>query len=619
MTDRTGGPNSPNYAHRSRPEGYEEEDEEGSESEHVQVLKPRAGDPSNPHNDEEENRLKRQDLALARSLRVRSEGLEKVITSMLDQPPPVHPMHDEDVVTPPTSPKLKASSLQDPNRLPNGVRLRLALGTIVNDLFARQAPKPPYRHAHPLPTSVAKAPTPTPSEGSTLPTPSDLPDALIGLAPVSAAFAPIARPPAQHHSNPPSRMPGSYSEYPSHYSYPPQNQPGPSQIPYSGYSHPLSDRRERPKPSPRTRELYFVGSDPSTANSPPAFRCPRHLHTGCEICVEIKSPTRQTVHSRGRASSSASGGPSNWRYRSGSLSGHGGAPGGGLTGWQDGSGVGSGLLRPGRNGSTLRRKAFEKEVPSGGGNTKLSKLIPRFIRLSALIAAELGREARGEDEESDDEGEKNGGGQGGTGNGGDREDNGGGGGNANASTAGTPATPSGNVSTPGRSPWSGAGGGYASLPASPTIGRAMTQGQHVSRERARMYENALRPSREWYMLLAGLLTRAVLEGYLTAGWNGLQAVQCLLLVGLGINENAKRRRERDGYDEDDKLEDDDELFEQFDPDGLPTLIEAVKILFPSLREGSSGIKDQAEEEFEVEMLDRLRRVSHLSKPFGVCY
>jgi hypothetical protein len=40
------------------------------------------------------------------------------------------------------------------------------------------------------------------------------------------------------------------------------------------------------------------------------------------------------------------------------------------------------------------------------------------------------------------------------------------------------------------------------------------------------------------MLLAGLLTRAVLEGYLTAGWRGIKPAECLLLVGIGINRNG---------------------------------------------------------------------------------
>src|SRR5260370_39252920 len=117
-----------------------------------------------------------------------------------------------------------------------------------------------------------------------------------------------------------------------------------------------------------------------------------------------------------------------------------------------------------------------------------------------------------------------------------------------------------------------------------------------ARERARMYEKALRPSREWYMLLAGLLTSAVLEGYLTAGWSGLQAVQCLLLVGLGINENL-------GITDADE-EDEDAQFASLDPDELPDLMQAMKILFPSSRAGSFGVKDQAEEEYEMEMLER---------------
>ena len=73
------------------------------------------------------------------------------------------------------------------------------------------------------------------------------------------------------------------------------------------------------------------------------------------------------------------------------------------------------MLRPGVRGSALRRKASgidsekqkkkerdrdsEEEGGTGSGNTKLSKLIPRFIRLSALAAAELGREIRGEEED----------------------------------------------------------------------------------------------------------------------------------------------------------------------------------------------------------------------------
>ena len=58
------------------------------------------------------------------------------------------------------------------------------------------------------------------------------------------------------------------------------------------------------------------------------------------------------------------------------------------------------------SGSALRRKTRELDSTSGAGNIKPSKFIPRFIRLSALVAAELGREARGEEEEVGDKKER---------------------------------------------------------------------------------------------------------------------------------------------------------------------------------------------------------------------
>jgi hypothetical protein len=41
-----------------------------------------------------------------------------------------------------------------PHSLPNDVRLRLALGTIIIDLLARQAPHPAYRHTQPSPPTL---------------------------------------------------------------------------------------------------------------------------------------------------------------------------------------------------------------------------------------------------------------------------------------------------------------------------------------------------------------------------------------------------------------------------------------------------------------------------------
>lgn len=190
MTDRTGGPASLNYVHRQRPEGYEEEDEEGSDGEDVRALTSRAGA---PHDEDEDKRIQYQDLSLARSLRLRAEGLEKVVTAMLDQPPPHHPIQDEDILTPPTSPKLLPQhDLSHPHALPNGVRLRLALGYVINDLFARQAPPQPYRNKYHSTPSNSNSPS---SPRSNAPTPrsftstqhiSHLPPSLASLSTISA-------------------------------------------------------------------------------------------------------------------------------------------------------------------------------------------------------------------------------------------------------------------------------------------------------------------------------------------------------------------------------------------------------------------------------------------------
>lgn len=160
MTDRTGGPSSTKYTHRERPENYEEDEDQLSDGEDARILNSREGGPQQMRNDDEDERLKAQDLALARSLRLRAESLEKVVTGMLDQPPPVHPHFDGDPLTPPSSPKRPMSLLPNqhnsdhPHHLPNGVRVRITLGTIINDLFARQAPPPPYRHSHHQPVPI---------------------------------------------------------------------------------------------------------------------------------------------------------------------------------------------------------------------------------------------------------------------------------------------------------------------------------------------------------------------------------------------------------------------------------------------------------------------------------
>lgn len=160
MTDRTGGPTSSHFCFRERPEQYDEEDEVPSGGEDVNQLEARGTGHGDPHNEDEDTRMQKQDFALARSLRLRAIALEKVITSMLEQPPPLHPVPviGDELQTPPGSPKRRESQpppkASHPHTLPNGVRLRLALGTVINDLFARQSPVAPYRHHHHPPPIV---------------------------------------------------------------------------------------------------------------------------------------------------------------------------------------------------------------------------------------------------------------------------------------------------------------------------------------------------------------------------------------------------------------------------------------------------------------------------------
>ncbi|KAG9316122.1 hypothetical protein JVU11DRAFT_3797 [Chiua virens] len=548
MTDRTGGPSSPNFRLRERPEQYDEEDEFSSDGEGVDQLKARAAGHGDTH---EDTRMQKQDFALARSLRLRAIALEKVVTSMLDQPPPLHPgpAIGEELQSPPASPKrhdsLPLPKASHPHTLPNGVRLRLALGTVINDLFARQAPIAPYRHHHHPPPIVVsnshstkgsadssssyaspvlqnQSPQPSASTSqSSAGVTSVLPPSLTLIASISGASC---------------RQPVTLS----------------SRMFVSGVHGQQTIPGTQVIWDDRVRAYYMEGTDPSTANSPPALRCPRHLHTGCEICVEAK----QFVKAPGgpaKGRSGAWGGEITSRPpQIGSGKSMGGS-GGGITGWQEGGGIGSGLAHSGLNGSALRRKSkwFHHDMEdvgfagSGAGNTRLSDLIPRFLRLSALVAMELGEELGEEEYERDLQRERSGG----------------------------------------------------MLPVSPQSPQFPIQARKA---RSESEASPLRPSRDWYMLFAGLLTRAALEGFLTGGWRGPDAASCLLSVGLGMSDDASHN------DEDET----DAMFEWFDPDDLPTLKEAAQIMFPSLNSMASGIspcRENAEAEFEAEMKERLRR------------
>jgi hypothetical protein len=217
MTDRTGGPSSDNYVHRFRPENFEEDDQQQSDGEEVNALMATSsGSPGHSNNDEV--RRKKQDVGLAKSLRLRAESLEKVVTSMLDQPPAIHPVIEDDLLTLPPSPAAQPQPTRrerHPHTLPNGVRLRLALDTVINDLFSRSdIPQPnqnPTRQESRTGDIASGTRHQSTSEGTvTSSNPSGLPTVLMPLSGISVKTHIIA-----HSILPPPAMPGPNNFVPS--------------------------------------------------------------------------------------------------------------------------------------------------------------------------------------------------------------------------------------------------------------------------------------------------------------------------------------------------------------------------------------------------------------------
>jgi hypothetical protein len=102
------------------------------------------------------------------------------------------------------------------------------------------------------------------------------------------------------------------------------------------------------------------------------------------------------------------------------------------------------------------------------------------------------------------------------------------------------------------------------------------------------------PQREWYALLCGLVTRAVLEGYLLHGWKDTKALE--ILFGLGNATSRPHGSEAVSSEE----------HGEHDPDGLLGLRESYWSLFSSSSEGSDALK-----EFRAEMARRREEVCFL--------
>ncbi|KAI0308516.1 hypothetical protein OF83DRAFT_1180722 [Amylostereum chailletii] len=166
---------------------------------------------------------------------------------------------------------------------------------VVDDLFAQQAPVLRRNtNAGPsgstqvisTPKSVKSVNEPYMQAVAALP-PTTTPPPLLPLSTISSAsaFAPHTSAYSPHvpqRTYTPQSQPQSHSQS----SYP--NQPS-SQPPSPTHLRPPSSNIQRasiPTPTARPTSMFLAGADPSTANCPASLRCPCHLHTSCQICVE---------------------------------------------------------------------------------------------------------------------------------------------------------------------------------------------------------------------------------------------------------------------------------------------------------------------------------------------
>lgn len=203
----------------------------------------------------------------------------------------------------------------------------------------------------------------------------------------------------------------------------------------------------------------------------------------------------------------------------------------------------------------------------------MTDLLPRFLRLSALVAVELGREERHEDEKAEEVAKLMA----------KRKE-----GRARA-TSGAGEMASSAVSSHS----------YDSDDDSPDTAKRL----------------AARPTKLWYKLLAGLLTRAVLQGYLVKGWKGTDAIEVLLGVGVGAvpPEDSTNREDEDVT----MMDDEDE--KDYEPDDMPELADAWHILFgfkskDAPAPATSTSNGMPVDDYEVLMADRISEVGMLSLP-----
>jgi hypothetical protein len=123
----------------------------------------------------------------------------------------------------------------------------------------------------------------------------------------------------------------------------------------------------------------------------------------------------------------------------------------------------------------------------------------------------------------------------------------------------------------------------------------------------------VRPTREWYALLAGLLTRAVLEGYLLKGWKGPQVAEAILSIGLIGDKEKKAKKSKKSlfsrkHDEDPSVPQCEDLPAFLIPDDLPLLSDAAATLFSRSTNDVKETSPDPVQEYTAEMEKRLSEV-----------
>lgn len=295
---------------------------------------------------------------------------------------------------------------------------------------------------------------------------------------------------------------------------------------------PLSTTLTVPSSSPFPVSLHAQTVALSAGVQTDTSRCSRHVRVSCGICPKpvLSTPTAPTTGLMDDTRATSASMPSAARR---------------ITVLRSRAGAvapGTHIVR--RQTRDKGRNKSDTGLPSlvfmPVGTTPLVDLLPRFLRLSALAAIELATE----EAES-----------------------------AAASIVDTQSAYGGEGATDGILGQGGGGG---------TGGGGGMLGNIIPWS----------PTKEWFMLLAGLATRAVIEGYTVGGWQGFQPAQTIFSIGLP--------RTIGGFDD---STDQPGEFAWFEPDELPGLKEAARTLFPSYEGDSSGI---ARRIFFEQMQERLR-------------